>query len=189
MVNKFEIKEVLPCLTTSGYIRFTAQADHRIDDVIPIIFIKTPPGKANYIEQNNSITLRMDNRNVTLFASGKIGVTNTPDLEAAKQYLEDKIKPLINDAYNDFLQKGKPDPKEIKIKKKSSWMELYNYLPKTNCGKCGYPTCSSFAVSVFQGDAKLSQCLLLQEPKYVINLENMVKKFGRMFVISLGYNL
>ena len=68
-------------------------------------------------------------------------------------------------------------------------MELYNYLPKANCGKCGYPICSTFPVSVFQGDSKLSQCEIVKEPKFVVNLEKMVKKFGRMFVISLGYNL
>jgi len=52
-----------------------------------------------------------------------------------------------------------------------------------------YPICSTFAVSVFQGDSKLSHCGILKEPKFVVNLEKMVKKFGRMFVISLGYNL
>ncbi|MHA1273591.1 MAG: (Fe-S)-binding protein [Promethearchaeota archaeon] len=189
LVRNFEIKEILPCLTTPGYIRFVAQADNRLDDVIPIIFIQTPPGKANYIQKDNTLTLRMFNRNVTLFASGKIGVTNTPDVNAAKDFLYNTLKPLINNAYKDFLKHGPPSKDQIKAIKKSSWMELYKYLPGENCGECGYPICSSFAVAVFQGDAKLSQCKLLREPKYNSKLQNLIDKFGRMFLASLGLDL
>ncbi|MHA1490348.1 MAG: (Fe-S)-binding protein [Promethearchaeota archaeon] len=187
LIKDFEIKEILPCLTTPGYIRFVAQADNELEDVIPTIFMKTPPGKANYITKDNSLTIRMENRNVTLFASGKIGVTNTPNLDAAKDFLQTKIKTIINDAYQDFLTHGTPDQKQIDAKKKNSWMELFSFLPKTNCGKCGFPICSSFAVNVFQGESRLSECELLKDPKYASKIEKMVNKLGRMFLISLGW--
>ncbi|RLG92762.1 hypothetical protein DRO37_09055, partial [Candidatus Bathyarchaeota archaeon] len=45
LVRSFEIKEVLPCLTTPGYVRITAHADREIGEVIPIIFLSYPPGK------------------------------------------------------------------------------------------------------------------------------------------------
>jgi len=188
IANHIKIKEVLACYTTPGYIRFIAQADNRLDDVIPVIFVKTPPGKATYIEKDNTITIRMFNRNVSLFASGKIGVTNTPDLEAAKKFL-DSLKDLINNAYSDFLIYGKPNQKQIDEIKKNSWLELYHLLPKTNCGECGLPLCSSFAVSVFQGDSKLSDCVLLKDPKYASNLKKLIEKFGRSFLSSLGLDL
>jgi ArsR family metal-binding transcriptional regulator len=35
LVENIEIKETLPCFTTRGYIRFTAQADKGIGEVIP----------------------------------------------------------------------------------------------------------------------------------------------------------
>jgi len=189
LINNIEIIEILSCLTTPGYIRFIAQADNTLDNVIPIIFIQTPPGKANYIQKENTITLRMLDRNVTLFPSGKIGVTNTPDITAARLFLDETLKPLINTAYKDLLKYGTPDQKQIEKIKKSSWMELYNCLPKTNCGKCGYPICSSFAVAVFQGDSRLSECSLLQDPKYSAKLKKLIDKFGRMFLASLGLDL
>ncbi|MHA1283073.1 MAG: (Fe-S)-binding protein [Promethearchaeota archaeon] len=130
----------------------------------------------------------MDNRNVTLFASGKIGVTNTPDVNAAKEFLK-KLKKIINKAYSDLLKYGPPKQEQINTVKKNSWMELFQFLPKKNCGKCGYPLCSSFAVSVFQGDSKLSECELLMDPKYASNLKNLIEKFGRMFLASLGLDL
>jgi len=188
LIQKFEIKEVLPCITTPGYIRFIALADNRLDDVIPIIFIQTPPGKANYIINENTITLRMLDRNVTLYPSGKVSVTNTPDINEANKFLE-ILKDLINKAYEYYLKYGKPSKKEIENIKKKSWTDLYKFLPKLNCGKCGFPICSSFAVSVFQGDSKLSECTPLLDPKFATNLEKLVNHFGRMFLASLGLDL
>ena len=37
-------------------------------------------------------------------------------------------------------------------------IEIYKLLPKTNCGKCGVPTCLAFAMQLAAGKAELS-CL------------------------------
>lgn len=37
-------------------------------------------------------------------------------------------------------------------------LEIYKLLPKTNCKKCGFPTCMAFAVAVFKGEKKLADC-------------------------------
>jgi len=181
LVRSFEIKEVLPCFTTPGYIRFTAQADREIGEVIPIIFLSYPPGKANYSPGENSLTLHIHNRLITFFADGKVGVTNTPDIEDAKEILK-VIGDIINGAYKRYLKYGKPSREEIEKARSLSWMDIYNYLPKTNCGECGYQVCSSFAVSVLQGNVKLSKCKLLSDPKYRANLEELKRKMGsRLF--------
>ena len=181
LVRSFEIKEVLPCFTTPGYIRFTAKADKEIGEVIPIIFLSYPPGKANYSSEENSLTLHIYNRLITLFADGKVGVTNTPDIEGAKEILK-VIGGIINDAYKRYLKYGKPSREEIEKARKLSWIDIYNCLPKTNCGKCGYQVCSSFAVSVLQGNVKLSKCTLLSDPKYRVNLQGLKRKMGcRLF--------
>jgi|GEM_PF-5152566 len=96
LVRSFEIKEVLPCFTTPGYIRFTAQADKEIGEIIPVIFLSYPPGKVNYSPRENSLTLRIYNRLITLFADGKVGVTNTPDIEGANVKLSKCT--LLNDS-------------------------------------------------------------------------------------------
>jgi len=45
-------------------------------------------------------------------------------------------------------------------------MELYKFLPKTNCKKCGKPTCMAFALDLLQGKVKVDDCTPLLEPKY-----------------------
>jgi ArsR family metal-binding transcriptional regulator len=186
LVKAFKIEQVLPCFTTPGYIRFIAQADHEISQVIPIIFLKFPPGKTTYIEEENTLTLRAFNRMITFHPSGKITVTNTRDEEEAKEILE-KIKEIINEAYNDYLKHGKPNKNDIKTAEKISWTDIYTYLPKTNCGKCGYQICSAFATSVIQGEATLSKCTPLKETNNTNNLNMLKQKFGTYLLQALGW--
>ena len=36
-------------------------------------------------------------------------------------------------------------------------IEIFKLLPKTNCGKCGVPTCLAFAMQLAAGKAELSR--------------------------------
>jgi len=185
LVQKVEIKEVLPCFTTPGYIRFTAQADKKLAEVIPIIALKFPPGKTNYSIKENTLILRAFNRMIAFFPTGKIAVTNTRDKQEAKEILQ-KIIDIINDAYQDYLKYGKPSKEVIEAAAKLSWMDIYNYLPKTNCGECGYQTCSAFAVSLLQGETKLSECKPLKG-EHSKNLERLKQKIGEIMLNALGW--
>jgi len=129
----------------------------------------------------------MANRNVTLLSSGKIFVTNTRDLNEAYIIL-DAIKKIINEAYSDYLKYGKPSHEEITMIKKLTWKDIYEFLPKTNCGRCGYPICSSFAVSVLLGESTLSKCEPLKDPKYAANVKKLREKFGLILISCLGWN-
>ncbi|XUX01301.1 MAG: acetyl-CoA decarbonylase/synthase complex subunit gamma [Dehalogenimonas sp.] len=44
-----------------------------------------------------------------------------------------------------------------------SGIEIFKYLPRTNCGKCGVPTCLAFAMSLAAGKAELSACPFMTE--------------------------
>lgn len=37
-------------------------------------------------------------------------------------------------------------------------IEIFKLLPKTNCKKCGFPTCLAFAMKVAQGQADIEKC-------------------------------
>lgn len=37
-------------------------------------------------------------------------------------------------------------------------IEIFKLLPKTNCKKCGFPTCLAFAMKVAQGQVSIEQC-------------------------------
>lgn len=42
-------------------------------------------------------------------------------------------------------------------------IEIFKHLPKTNCGKCGVPTCLAFAMSLAAGKAELASCPFVSE--------------------------
>ena len=44
-----------------------------------------------------------------------------------------------------------------------SGIEIFKYLPRTNCGECGVPTCLAFAMSLAAGKAELSVCPYVTE--------------------------
>ena len=186
LVEHIEIKEVLPCITTPGYIRFTAQADAELREVIPVLFLSFPPGKAIYNEAEGSLTLRLYNRLISLFPSGKIGVTNTRDLKEAEEVLS-KIRGFINEAYSTYLRVGPPRREDIEAVKKLSWMDIYRHLPKANCGECGHKTCQALALKVLLGEARLSQCVKLKEEKYRSNVKRLKETLGPFLLKALGW--
>ncbi|MDK6028772.1 acetyl-CoA decarbonylase/synthase complex subunit gamma [Ignisphaera sp. 4213-co] len=53
-------------------------------------------------------------------------------------------------------------------------IEVYQLLPKTNCGKCGEPNCMAFAVKLVNFDATVEQCPPLVEDKsYAESLQKL----------------
>ncbi len=47
--------------------------------------------------------------------------------------------------------------------KVKSPLEVYKYLPQTNCGECGYDTCMSFAAQIIDRNVKPTDCPPLME--------------------------
>jgi acetyl-CoA decarbonylase/synthase, CODH/ACS complex subunit gamma len=42
-------------------------------------------------------------------------------------------------------------------------LQIYKFLPRTNCTKCGYPTCLAFAMALADGKVALDKCPDIQE--------------------------
>ncbi|RLI82748.1 tRNA CCA-pyrophosphorylase [Archaeoglobales archaeon] len=55
-------------------------------------------------------------------------------------------------------------------------MEIYKWLPKTNCKKCGEATCMSFAFKLLNREKKLEDCTpLFEEKKYEKQREKLIE--------------
>jgi len=86
--------------------------------------------------------------------------------DEAREELEN-LRSIINEA----ISKGVvPAPRE---KINVGLMDIYKYLPQTNCGKCGEQGCYSFAIKFMAGQVTLEKCTPLKEPKYAYNEEQM----------------
>lgn len=75
----------------------------------------------------------------------------------------------IKNTINETIKKGvTPAPRE---KVRVELIDLYKYLPQTNCRECGEQGCYSFAIKLMAGQISLDRCMPLKEPDYATNQE------------------
>jgi acetyl-CoA decarbonylase/synthase gamma subunit (EC 2.1.1.-) len=55
----------------------------------------------------------------------------------------------------------------------NSPLEAYKFLPATNCGECGEPTCMAFAAHLIDRSHKLTDCAPILEPKFKKKYEEL----------------
>ena len=90
------------------------------------------------------------------------------------EYEQIKACPDIRDVRKLYSQKyfsmdGKFEPRPLTpldkdlaeaIKKRKEKEDIYESLPKIDCGACGAPTCLTFAEDVVKGEAELTDCII-----------------------------
>lgn len=160
LVKKVEIVQVMPCIADPAKIRVIAKADCRLEVVLPYLDKAIPT--ALYSEKGGFLTYKRGLSIITLHASGEIAMTQITDNEEAVKTLNE-IKDKINDTW---ARRAEIDLSESKERVQLGPLDLYAYLPKTNCGECGEKTCMAFAMKVLNEGKKLSDCTVLTEDKY-----------------------
>lgn len=63
-------------------------------------------------------------------------------------------------------------------RKRPAVYDLFKSLPRTNCKRCGYPTCLAFAADLSAGRVRWDACPLLSQAEYAGNREKIVALFG-----------
>ena len=118
---------------------------------------------SSYSKKNGWITFKKGARIITIHSDGFVAMTQTKDESEAMETLEE-IEKIVEEAYR---KKDEIDLSKPKEKISVTVMDVYNYLPKTNCKECGEQTCMAFAVRLLNGELELKQCKpLFREKKY-----------------------
>lgn len=164
---------IQPCTTDSLRIRIKAIFSRDISDIFPYLntYLKT----GIYNKKANTFTFNKEHKIITMY-SDNVAIAKLLNETDAFETL-DYLKDIINEV-DGKRESIKPS---FEMKKLPSPLELYNYLPKLNCKKCGHPTCLAFATKVLNGQEKVSRCLHLYEKGNEINVskvENIVLLLG-----------
>ncbi len=136
-------------------IKFLAQTDKALGEVLPILYLYIPSAK--YSEKLGVLSYNHQQHLVTFFSTGKIGMTYVRDRNEAEQLVAE-AKNLVNRAYTYLKFHGKPDEKLFEHKKQTNPMKIYEKLPKTNCKKCGDDSCYVFGVKLLSGQKGFREC-------------------------------
>jgi ArsR family metal-binding transcriptional regulator len=159
-----EIRKLMPCVADPSMSRMVANMTPPLGNVLKIFEPFFPRSK--YLDKKRSLMIQKDEIILTVYSSGRVSIGMIKNETEAKKVLEE-LRNTINEAIKVGVV---PAPRE---KPKIEVMEIYRYLPQTNCGICKEQDCHSFAVKLMAGEATLEKCKLLKEAKYAANQEHL----------------
>jgi ArsR family metal-binding transcriptional regulator len=156
-IKEIKILKILPCLADPKKIRFHAEFDKDISELMP--YLNRIIEGAIYNHQGKSLTFKKDGL-ITLYST-EISAGQVKDLQTANKICS-WIKEKVNFVYEN---KGKIEPL-YERRGKISALEIYKLLPQTNCRKCGEVTCLAFACKVLSEEKNVVLCQTIFEVKY-----------------------
>ena len=157
---------VAPCMADEKKIRLIGYFDRDITEILP--YINAVIKGASYNKGASTLTYAKERRLINLY-NIKITIAKADDIIDAWVVL-DEVKKLVNDTYG-RRNTIKPSYEE---KVKVTALQIYGWLPKTNCRACGEATCLAFACRLLVGEQKLSKCAPLStESRFAENKEIM----------------
>jgi ArsR family metal-binding transcriptional regulator len=132
-----------------------AHLDQDVGAALP--YLNTTLGGFEYIADPPSVTFKAHGKLITVHGR-KIAINALKDEDEAKRIVA-WLKDEINDAWENQARivpsyRSAPRPQLI---------EILKLLPRTNCKKCGLPTCMVFAAQMADGGREAAQCPELGE--------------------------
>lgn len=157
-LSEIRITSVLPCIAKPGTIRFIAELDRDISEVMP--YLNAVLDGAIYNHNGHNITLKKDDRLIGIhgrqFSAGKV-----IDLKDAGDIIT-WFRDLVNDTY-DKKDSIKPN---YERRMRMTVLDILKLMPLTNCKKCGEMTCTAFAVKIAAEDKNIYSCADLFSGKF-----------------------
>ncbi len=131
-------------------VHCVAHLDEDISGVLP--YLNTVLGGSQYTKDPPSVTLRFHGKLITLHAR-EIFVNALEDEHEA-----DKVLVWLAKEINDTWEHRDGIEPRYEGPSKPQMMRILKLLPKTNCGRCGEPTCMVFAVRATEGIKASDDC-------------------------------
>lgn len=127
-----------------------AHLDQDVSEALP--YVNAILGGDVFLQDPPSVTFKVQGKLITVHGR-KIAINALKDEEEARKLVE-WLKSEINHAW----EKRAEITPCYAGKKKPLLMEILKLLPKSNCKKCGQPTCMVFAVQVMDGGRGAEDC-------------------------------
>jgi ArsR family metal-binding transcriptional regulator len=163
-VEIVEIRQSLPCIADPSKLRVIANMAPPLGGILKILEPFFP--RSRYLDRTRSLIIQKEEIIITIYSTGKVGMGMIKNENQAREVLEN-LRTIINEA----IKEGVAPPAREKIRVKL--MDIYKYLPQTNCRECGEQGCYSFAIKLMNGEASLDKCTPLKDAKYATNQERL----------------
>jgi ArsR family metal-binding transcriptional regulator len=146
--------QVIPCLAEPGKWIVVGRPASPLAEVLP--YLATLPGVIAYNPANGTLTFRRPRGFLTL-SSEKITITQVDSVEQGLELFE-----ALKDAVNaTWAHRAELTP-AAGVQKAPRLLDLWEMLPRSNCGNCGEATCLAFAAALLLGNRLPDECPILQ---------------------------
>lgn len=176
LLKDINITFVAPCIADAKKIRLIAYFSNNVVEVFP--YLNAVMKNATYNKEAPTLNFSKERRMVNIY-SHKVAIAKADEIVDAWQILA-YIKDLINDTYN---KKDSIVP-NYERKVRATALEIYGWLPKTNCKQCSETTCLAFAVKLLLGEQNIVNC----KPLFTKRYEDK-KRIMLDIVEALGYEV
>jgi ArsR family metal-binding transcriptional regulator len=157
LVGSLALIKVLPCLADPGKLIVIGEADAPLDGVLPLLNAILP-NVISYHPFAGVMTLRRQPGLITIYPR-QVMITQVSDVEEGLTLLA-AMHDLLNQTWarRDEIQ---PRPEGRKVPRP---LDIYELLPRTNCGACGEATCMAFTFGLLEQRHEPTECPLLADP-------------------------
>ena len=144
------IMVLAPCVADPTKIRLIAHLGGNLVEAFP--YMNSEMREASYNRNGPTFTFMMGYRMISLY-SRRIAVAKADEIVDAWRTLE-SIRCRVNETW---ARRAEITP-SYEMRKRPPALEIFKRLPRTSCRACGEQTCLAFAVKLWSGGGRLSQC-------------------------------
>lgn len=170
MFQDYTVRMVRPvCALNRPVVAAMAEIDADIREVFP--YLNAELGNCFYNPETPFLRFVWSSKGITLYPTA-IGITGLSDEEEARRIVE-ALRQLLAETW---ARRMKIEPSYRRGSELTA-LEVYKYLPRTNCGGCGEQTCLAFAARLLKQEMVLDDCPLLAEPRREAAREKLRRLF------------
>jgi len=157
-LESIRLTRALPCLAEPGRIIVIGKPDRPLQDVLP--YLAALPGIVAWNPEALTLTIRRPHGFMTLY-NDKVYITQVVDAAEGLDLFE-----ALKEAVNAVWEKRAELIAVTARKRAPRHLDIWELLPRTNCGRCDEATCLAFAVAVLQQKRPLTDCPPLQSDSF-----------------------
>jgi ArsR family metal-binding transcriptional regulator len=154
-LSSIALWRTLPCLAEPGKIIVVGKPARSLDEVLP--YLATLPDVIAYNPDGPSLTFRRRAGLLTLYAD-KVYITQVSHAEEGLELLA-----ALTEATNATWEHREELVAMTTRRRAPQLLDVWRFLPQTNCRECGETTCMAFAAGLIQGKRVLEHCRPMQD--------------------------